>query len=342
MTASLDAAGIPWIELGGVVPNPRLSKVREGIALAASEGVDFILAVGGGSAIDSAKAIAIGLAYPETDVWDFFEKGLPVEKAVPVGVVLTLAATGSETSKSTVISRDEDGVKLPANFEVLRPRFAILNPELTYTLPPYQTACGVADVMSHTLERYLSSEPGGDVTGMMGEGLIKAMVKNGPVALAEPQNYEARSQIMWAGALSHADLLGVGRLPDWASHRIEHELTRLTDIAHGAGLTIIMPALFRWVLNDPMDAARLAALATEVWGVDAAGRPDGEVALEGIGKMENFFREMDLPVRFADAGIDPALIPDMADKVQRSPEGVVGARRRLPPEDVEAILKLAL
>ncbi|MDF1569836.1 MAG: iron-containing alcohol dehydrogenase, partial [Spirochaetaceae bacterium] len=319
-------------------PNPVISKVYEGIKIAEAEGVDFILAVGGGSVIDSAKGIAMGAADLDRDVWDYYSDKSEPAKALPVGVVLTLAATGSETSKSSVISNDE-GQKRPVNHNIIRPKFAVMNPELTFTLPPYQTACGIVDIMSHALERYMSKNPGGDVTGGMIEALLRAVVKNGRILMDDPENYDARAEVMWAGSLAHSDILGVGRVPDWASHRIEHEITRYTGIAHGAGLAVIMPALMEYVVET--DKGPLAQLAEEVWDVPAKPKSEVDTARKGIARMKDFFSFLGMPTRLSEAGIDESLIPKIAGDVQRGASGEVGMYRILSREDVLSILDLA-
>lgn len=334
----LKAEGLKTVELGGVVPNPVISKVYEGIELAGAQGVDFILAVGGGSVIDSAKGIAMGAADPDHDVWDFYSEKSEPAKAVPIGVVLTLAATGSETSKSSVISNNE-GQKRPVNHNIIRPKFAVMNPELTFTLPPYQTACGIVDIMSHALERYMSKNPGGDVTGGMIEALLRAVVKNGRILMENPQNYDARGEVMWAGSLAHSDILGVGRIADWASHRIEHEITRYTGIAHGAGLAVIMPALMRFVVET--DKGHLAQLAEKVWDVPATSASEVDTARNGIDCMKDFFSFLGMPIRLSEAGIDASLIPKIAGDVQRGASGEVGMYRILTRDDVVSILNIA-
>jgi len=280
----------------------------------------------------------MGAANPDHDVWDFYSDKSEPDKALPIGVVLTLAATGSETSKSSVIS-NEEGVKRPVNHNIIRPQFAVMNPELTFTLPPYQTACGIVDIMSHALERYMSKNPGGDVTGGMIEALLRAVVKNGRILMDDPENYDARAEVMWAGSLAHSDILGVGRIADWASHRIEHEITRFTGIAHGAGLAVIMPALMNYVVET--DKGHLAQLAEKVWDVPAKPNSEVEKARNGIDRMKDFFSFLGMPTRLSEAGIDESLIPKIAEDVQRSSSGEVGMYRVLSREDILSILNLA-
>lgn len=257
VTEALEAEGIAFIELGGVMPNPRSGLVYEGIELCRKEGVDFILAVGGGSAIDSAKAIAAGVPY-DGDFWDYYSKGIPVNHAVPVGTVLTIAAAGSEGSPDTVITYEEGMLKRGASGEALRPKFSILNPEYTCTLPPYQTACGITDIMIHVCERYFTNTKDVEITDRLCEAVMKTMIEESPKVIADPGNYQARANIMWAGMVAHNNICGVGRQQDWASHDIEHELSALYDCAHGAGLAVVAPAWMAFVMNH--DINRFAQL----------------------------------------------------------------------------------
>ncbi len=259
---SLEASGLAHTELGGALPNPRDDKVYEGIKLGRSFGADFILAVGGGSAIDSAKAIASGIPY-EGDFWDFFSGKAMPNQAVKLGVVLTLAAAGSESSNSCVIMQKDTLTKRGLNVELNRPQFALMNLELTYFLPAYQTACGATDIMAHILERYFTNTPDVDVTDRLAEALLTTVIRAARRALTVPDDYDARAQLMWAGTLAHNNTVGVGRVGDWASHQIEHELSALYDVAHGAGLAVVLPAWMRFTL--PHDPNRFALLASRVW-----------------------------------------------------------------------------
>ena len=238
--ASLEAEGFPYVELGGVKPNPRSGLVYEGIELCKREGVDFILAVGGGSTIDSSKAIAAGVVY-EGDFWDFY-CGKTIDRALPIGTILTIAAAGSEGSPDSVITNENGMFKRGATGDAIRPKFSILNPALTQTLPPYQTACGITDIMAHLYERYLTNTKEVEVTDRLIEALLLTMIHEGPRVIENPDNYDARANIMWAGTVAHTNIVGVGREQDWNSHGIEHELSALYDCAHGAGLAVIMPA----------------------------------------------------------------------------------------------------
>ena len=342
--ASLDEAGISYVTLGGVVPNPRLSKVYEGIELAKKEGVDFLLAVGGGSVIDSAKAIAYGIANPDHDVWDFYtQKGVPTACA-PVGVVLTISAAGSETSNSSVITNEEGWLKRSCNLDMGRPRFAIMNPELTYTLPPYQTASGAADIMMHTMERYFQNTPLMTVTEGMAESLLKDILVNLPIALKDPENYEARAEIMWCGSLSHVGLMHLGGTRgDWACHQLEHELGGMYDVAHGAGLAAVWGTWARYVLDDGLP--RFVSFATRVMGVEPK-EDDRATALAGIEAFEAFMQETGMPIRIRELGIDPTEeeIKELARKCSFDGKRKIGADgiRALDQSDMEAIFRAAL
>ena len=334
---SLKQAGVEWVELDGVQPNPLLSLVYKGIDIVKKEKLEFILALGGGSAIDSAKAIALG-AVNEGDVWDFYERQKTAEKALPVAAIVTIPAAGSESSVSSVITDERGPWKRGVNFECIRPVFSILNPELTYTLPPYQTACGITDMLAHIMERYFTREPHVELTDELCEGAMRAIIRNGRTIFSGGgQNYDARAEIMWAGALAHNNLLSTGRVSDWASHAIDHELTALFGIAHGAGLAIIFPAWIRYNIKE--DTPRLARFAAKVWGVDGAFYDYEQAALEGVFRMEQFFRSIGLPIRFADANLDPARIPEMAKRAVKF--GPLGNYRKLDEQDVEAIYRLA-
>jgi alcohol dehydrogenase YqhD (iron-dependent ADH family) len=277
--ASLRAAGVEFVELAGVKPNPRLSLVREGIRICREKKCALILAVGGGSVIDSAKAIAIGVPYAG-DVWDFYLKKLPVTESLPVATVLTIPAAGSESSNGSVITNEEGMFKKDASGECMRPVFSIMNPELTFSLPPFQTACGAADIMAHVMERYFTRVPGVDFTDRLCEATLRTIIDNVPAALARSDDYHARAQIMWASTIAHNDLLGTGRVGDWASHCIEHELSGIYDVAHGAGLAVVFPAWMRRVYGN--DVPRFARFAERVWAVEPRFDALERTALEGI------------------------------------------------------------
>jgi alcohol dehydrogenase len=335
--ASLKAAGVEWVELGGVKPNPRLGLVREGIRLCREKKLDVILAVGGGSVIDSAKGIAIGV--PDTgDVWDFYLKRKPVKVCMPIGVVLTIPAAGSEASNGSVITNEEGMYKKDAGSELMRPKFAIMNPELTYTLPPYQTACGAADIMAHVMERYFTPVTAVDFTDRLCEATLRTIIDNVPVALAEPRNYDARAEIMWASTVAHNDLLGTGRIGDWASHYIEHEMSGIYDVAHGAGLAVIFPAWMKHVYTK--DVGRFARFATRVFGVEPRFDWPERTALEGIGRLKSFFRDIGMPTSFKELGVPADRIEEMAKKATEP--GPLGNFTKLGAKDVLAVYKLAL
>ena len=336
--ASLDEVGIPYVLLGGVVPNPRLSKVKEGIALCQAEGVDFILAVGGGSTIDSAKAIAYGVA-DGGEVWDFYAGLRPITAAFPVACVLTLAAAGSEMSDSSVITNEDGWYKRGASSKYGRPQFAIMNPELTYTLPPYQTSAGVVDILMHTMERYFSLESM-DISLAFCEALMRVVIANGRILMKDPNNYEARAEIMWAGSISHNGLVGAGSSGgDWTTHKIEHELSGKYDVAHGAGLSAIWSTWARYTYKQNM--VRFSQFAKNVFNIEHYASIESS-CLDGIAFMEAYFREINMPVTIAELGITMTDedIADMVDKATASGQRTVGALE-LKGEDVEAILKAA-
>ena len=331
--------GMEVFRLGGAKPNPRDDKVYEGVELVRREEIDFILAVGGGSAIDSSKAIAHGACY-DGDFWDFFCGKAKPERALGVGVVLTLAAAGSEGSKSCVITQEDGGFKRGCGNELNRPKFALMNPEVTYTLPAYQTACGATDMMAHVLERYFTNEKGVDLTDRLCEAVLSAVIKAAPVAIAEPDNYEARAQLMWASTLAHNDSCGLGREGDWASHQIEHELSARYDVAHGAGLAVVFPAWMRYQLDhDPM---RFAQLAVRVWGCDMDFEHPEKTGLEGIERYEQFLKSIGMPTRLGELHVDPADIPAMAEKCKRNNAGKLGFFRPLDTGDIAKILYSAM
>lgn len=311
--ASLKASEIPIVELGGVKPNPRSGLVYEGIELCRREKVDFVLAVGGGSVIDSAKAIAAGVLY-DGDFWDFYS-GKMIEKALPVGTVLTIAAAGSEGSPDSVITKEEGMFKRGTGSNAIRPKFSILNPALTQTLPPHQTAAGITDIMAHLYERYLTNTKEVEVTDRLIEALLLTMKHEGPRVIADPNNYEARANIMWAGMMAHNNSCGVGRSQDWNSHNIEHELSALYDCAHGAGLAVTMPAVFKYVMKH--DVMRFAKVATRVWGCQMDFDHPEVTALEGINAFQNFLVSLGMPKNFAELGAKEEDIPKLVQVLCR-------------------------
>ena len=334
--ASLKQAGVKVVELSGVQPNPRLSLVQEGIDLVRREGVEVILAVGGGSTIDSAKAIAMGAAY-EGNVWDFYSGAAQPQAALPVGVVLTIPAAGSEGSPDSVITNEDGWLKRGATGDVIRPAFALMNPELTFTLPPYQTGAGSTDIMVHILERYFTNVDHVELTDRLCEATLKTMIDNVPVVLDNPTDYDARAEIMWAGTVAHNGLLNTGRLGDWASHAIEHELSALYDVAHGAGLAVIVPAWMRYVYQANLP--RFIQYATRVWNVEMNYDNPERTALEGIRRTKEFFRLIGMPTTFAELGVPSDRIEEMARKAVL--DGPLGHFKELHEQDVAAIYRIA-
>lgn len=335
---SLKEAGIEYIELGGVKANPRLSLVYEGIKICRENNINFILAVGGGSVIDSAKAISCGVPY-EGDVWDFYIGKDDPRKAIPVGVILTIPAAGSESSLSSVITNEDGMLKRSIDIDVVRPVFAFMNPVLSYTLPPYQTACGASDIMAHIMERYFTQVKDVELTDRMCEAVLKTVINNTPVVLEKPEDYAARSEIMWAGSLAHNDLLSTGRTGDWASHLIEHELSGLNDVAHGAGLSVIFPAWMKYVYKH--DVQRFVQFAVRVWNVEQNFENPEKTVLDGIEKLTEFYKSIGLPTTLGEIGITEKNFDEIASKCRMNDQGTVGNFVKLTKEDVVNILKLA-
>ncbi len=340
VTDLLDKAGISYIKLGGAVPNPHLSLVYQGIELCKKEGVDFLLAVGGGSAIDSAKAIGYGVMN-EGDVWDFYDGKKQAKASLPLGVILTLAATGSEMSDSSVITKEEGLVKRGYSSDFGRAKFAILNPELTMTLPDYQTACGCTDIMMHTMERYFTNGGNMELTDSMAEALLRTVKANALILARDPKNYDARAEVMWAGSLSHNGLTGCGNDGgDWMTHKLEHELGGLYDVAHGAGLAALWGSWARYVYKNCLP--RFKRYAINVMGVPPTGS-DEEIALKGIEAMEDFYREIKMPTNLRELGVN-ATDEDlklMAHKCAVGVKGGKGSARFLKEEDMLEIYKMS-
>ena len=336
---SLDAEDIPFVLLGGVMPNPRDVLVYEGIALCKKEKVDFILAVGGGSVIDSAKAIAMGIPY-DGDFWDFYSGKAQIRSAVSVGTALTIAAAGSEGSGDSVITKEEGMLKRGAGSEFIRPKFSVMNPELTCTLPAYQTACGATDIMAHVFERYFTNTTEVEITDRLCEAVLITMVKETPRVIADPNNYDARANIMWAGTVAHNGIVGVGREQDWNSHGIEHELSGLYDCAHGAGLAVIMPAWMEFVMHhNPM---RFAQMANRVFGVPMNFENPEETAAKGIYAFRSFLRAIGMPINFEELGAREEDIPALVEKFGLGEDGRTGGFVKLSSADVASIYKLAV
>ena len=337
----LTDAEIPFVELGGVVPNPLLSKVNEGIALCRKEGVDFILAVGGGSVIDSSKAIGYGVGY-EGDVWDFWAgKGAP-KTCLPIGVMLTIPAAGSEMSSSCVITQDEGLLKRGINSDLCRCKFAIMNPERTYTLPPYQTAAGATDIMMHTMERYFSKYEDATLTDAIAEALLRTVKDAAYEVLKNPEDYRNRAQIMWAGSLAHNDLTECGTEKDFATHRLEHELSALFGVTHGAGLAALWGSWARYVMDKHLN--RFVQFAVNVMGVTCDFTDLRGTALKGIEAIERFYKDIAMPTSIPELLGRPATDAEIAELVRKcSRDGsiTVGAMEVLKAEDMEKVYRMA-
>ena len=350
---SLDAAGVGFVECGGVRPNPELSWVRDAIALARSEQVGGMLAVGGGSVIDAAKAVAFGVPY-DGDVWDFFTAGQRIERCLPVATVLTIPAAGSEASGSCVISNDAENRKVGVSGDVFRPRLSIMDPELTFTLPAYQTAAGVTDMIAHVCERYFSGVGAVPVTDNIAVGIIRALMDAAPRVLQDPRDYDARANIMWAGMLAHNDIAGCGRslVPTaraggWESHALEHELSaHFPQITHGAGLAVVLPAWMRYVWRT--DPARFLQFARDVFGIEPVGedvQPADDAVADAveaaIDELQAFFIGLGMPKALGDFDIDPSCIDALLSTLQQSKGAQFGAFRTLTLEDARAIYESA-
>ena len=315
LEASLAGSGVEYVECGGVQPNPKLSLAREAIGLCLREKVDLILAVGGGSVIDSAKCVAAGAADPDTDPWRYLNREKTVEKALPVGVVLTISASGSEMSSSCVITNEEGWLKRSFNSDLVRPLFALCNPELTYSVSKYQTGCGTVDIMMHTLERYFTTDGEAPLTDRLAEGLLKEVIAAGRIADQNPEDYDARATLMWASSLSHNGLTGLGRDYFMSAHQIEHELSGMFDqVAHGAGLSVLFPAWCRYIYRYAID--RFCQYAVRVWNLEMDYSHPENTALAGIQATEDYFRSIGMPTRMKELGIDPTKeqIEEMAEK----------------------------
>lgn len=326
---SMEQSGIEYIELGGVKANPDVELVRQGIEICRKEKVDFILAAGGGSVIDSAKAIAMGVFY-EKDVWDYFTGDTGIRKALQVGVILTIPATGSEASNTSVLTNSAEGhLKRAVSSDLLKPVFAVMNPELTYSLPAYQTAAGGVDIMSHVLERYFTLEPDCEFTDRLCEATLRTVIQSVPKVLKNPEDYAARAEIMWAGTIAHNGILGVGRSEDWGSHMLGHEISALYDLTHGATLSIVIPQWMKYVYKT--DITRFVKYAVNVWNVEEDFYDQEQTALEGIRRTKEFFRSVGMPVSFKEAEISGERIEEMAEKCTKY--GAVGGFKKLEKQD---------
>lgn len=344
VTASLREASIEMVLFGGVQANPTLSKALEGMEICRREGVDFILAVGGGSVIDSAKCIADGAPNPEIDPWKFFMKEAVPPKALPHGNILTLSASGSETSQSCVITNEENGLKRGFNCPAHRPLFAVCNPELTFTVSRFQTGCGTVDILMHTLERYLGGTTKDTaLTDRIAEGLMKAVIEAGTAADLNPEDYEARATLMWAGSLSHNDLTGLGREVMMTVHQLEHELSgKYPEVAHGAGLSALFCSWARYVCRD--DPMRFAQLAVRVWDVEMNFENPLKTALDGIQRIEDYFKSLNMPVRLSELAVDvkEADFDEMAEKCTNFGRRVLPGIRELGKREMMEIYRMAL
>lgn len=328
--------GIEWVELSGITPNPTDDRVYEGVDLMRRNNLDFILAVGGGSVIDTAKAIALGVPY-QGDFWDFFAGHAKPRSAMPVGVVLTIPAAGSEGSGNSVITRRVERQKISVRYpELLRPKFAVMNPELTFTLPWYQTACGIVDMIAHVMERYFSNTRECDVTDGFAEAVMKAVMNNARKLIADPDNYEARANIMWAGNLAHNGLCGVGKEEDWASHRMEHEISALyPNVAHGAGLAVVIPS---WMLfAGSRNPHKMLSFATNVMGVKGGDKAPKQVIYEGVSRLRQFYSDLGLQTTLSELIGEKPDIKAMVESLGRNMGRTVGSYVPLTMADCEEI-----
>lgn len=342
VTDALKEEGLFYEVLGGVVPNPRLETVYKGIEMGKRDGLDFMLAVGGGSVIDTAKAVAYGLAEPDKDVWELYAHTRIATSCLPVGSVLTIAAAGSETSNSSVITDEATHAKRSFNSDLARPKFAIMNPELTLSLPDYQTESGCADIMMHTMERYFTNGGNMEITDVIAEGLLRTVMKNARILHHDPKNYEARAEVMWAGSLSHNNLTACGiKAGDFASHTMEHEMGGMFDVTHGAGLAAIWPSWARYVYKEALP--RFVRYAIEVMNVEPAAT-DEETALKGIEAMEQFYHEIGMPINMKELGIEPTdeQCREMARRGAEACGGSRGSAKVMYEEDLYNVFKMAL
>ena len=337
----MKASGLEVTELTGVLPNPRLGLVHEGVALGRKNQVEMVVALGGGSTIDTAKAIAAGIPY-DGDVWDYFSNVMgahPVFKALPIGVILTIAATGSESSAGCMITNEDGWLKYGCGGPAMRPTFAIMNPEITCSLPAYQTACGVADMFTHVAERYFTNTPDTYIIDGMAEGLMRSLTEVGPKLMKDLKNYDYRSEVMWAGTVAHNDTVGVGREQDWATHDLSYEISALYDLTHGAAVSIMLYAWMKYVYKH--DIPRFVRYAKHVMGVDTEGRDPEEAALEGIEKTAEFLKTLGVPLHLSEVSIDDSRFEEMATKALAHRE-TVGFFVPLNKEQIIEVYRMAL
>ena len=338
--AELENEGVQYQEISGVKPNPRLELAREGVKKAVEFGAELMLAVGGGSVIDTAKAIAVGAANPEIDIWDVWMGKEKVSEAKPVGVVLTISAAGSEMSDSTVLTNEETGKKAGFNSDIVRPKFAMMNPEITYTLPKYQLTCGIVDIFLHTLERYFTPVSGNQLTDEIAEGLMRTLIKNGKIAFENQNDYDAMSEIMWCGSLSHNNLTGLGRPKDFACHKLGHEIGGMFDEAHGATLSAVWGSWARYVYK--LDVPRFANYGRKVWGI--VNDNEEETAILAIEATEEFFRSLDMPTCIGQMkiGVQPdEVLEKMAQSATKNDAVKLGCFKKLDAHDMYEIYKAA-
>jgi alcohol dehydrogenase len=338
VAASLKRAGVEWVELGGVKPNPRLGLVHEGVKLCREQKLDFVLAVGGGSAIDSAKAIAMGAAN-DGEVWDYFVGKRELTRAVPVATILTIPAAGSESSTASVVTNEDGWIKRGFNSELLYPKFSVLNPELAFTLPAFQVACGSADIMSHLMERYFTNSRNVAFIDRLLEATMKTVIAQAPKVLAKPTDYDAWSELMWAGTIAHNNLLNTGRVGDWGSHDIEHEISGIYDVAHGAGLAVVFPAWMKHVLDHDLD--RFVQWSVRVWNVELDIFDKEATARAGIARLEAFFHSIGLGTTLASLEVGTDRIDEMARKATDGDTRRIGNFVKLDSAQVAKVLKLA-
>ncbi len=338
ITKSLKDAGLDYSELAGVKPNPRLSLVREGIEICRKQNIDLILAVGGGSVIDSAKAIGIGTGY-SGDVWDFYTGKAAPETSVPVATVLTIPAAGSESSQGSVITNEDGGLKRPCNAACMFPVFSICNPELAFTLPPHQVANGTADIYAHMHERYFTNVENVDLTDRLIEAGMRNIIHHAPRLIDNPRDYNTWAEVMWTGTIAHNNILDTGRIGDWGSHDIEHELSGMFDIAHGAGLAIIIPAWMKYTLKHNIE--KFAQLAERVFFVERDYNNPEKTAVEGIFRLEQHFKRMGMAVRLSEVGIAKDSFEEMAEKATNGSSASLGNFVKLDKNAIVKILELA-